>query len=213
MLKTTSLIGLSTISQLLIDAVDKNKIGRDESGGNKTNLSNLSASKKSTKTGYLTLKNAKKGSNNSKKGGGNTKKGITATKSFDYLTPGTKKTFKLLSPIFIQAPILQHFDLKRHIRIETDALGYVIGEVLNQPTLDDLRQWHLVAHYLYKMIPAKTWYKTHNGGLLAIVEAFKTWQHYLKSCKHKILVLTNHNNLWCFINTESLSFFQVCWAQ
>ena len=63
------------------------------------------------------------------------------------------------------------------------------------------------------MIPAKTRYKTYNGKLLAIVEAFKTWRHYLKGCKHEVLVLTDHNNLRRFIDTKSLSSRQVCWAQ
>ncbi len=63
------------------------------------------------------------------------------------------------------------------------------------------------------MIPAETWYKTHNGELLAIVEAFKTWRHYLKSCKHEVLVLTDYNNLQRFMDKKSLSFKQVQWAQ
>ena len=63
------------------------------------------------------------------------------------------------------------------------------------------------------MIPAKTWYKTHDSELLAIVEAFKTWQHYLESCKHEMLVLTYHNNLCCFMETKNLSSHQVQWAQ
>ena len=63
------------------------------------------------------------------------------------------------------------------------------------------------------MIPAETWYETHDGELLAIVEAFKTWRHYLEGCKYKVLVLTDHNNLWRFMNTKSLSSYQVCWAQ
>ena len=63
------------------------------------------------------------------------------------------------------------------------------------------------------MIPAETRYETHDGELLAIVKAFKTWRHYLKSCKHKVLVLTDHNNLSCFIDTKSLSSRQVRWAQ
>ena len=45
------------------------------------------------------------------------------------------------------------------------------------------------------MIPAKTWYEIHNGEVLTIVEAFKTWKHYLKGYKHEILVFTDHNNL------------------
>ena len=63
------------------------------------------------------------------------------------------------------------------------------------------------------MIPAETRYKTHNNELLAIVEAFKTWRHYLEGCKHEVLVLTNHNNLRWFMDIKSLSFRQVCWAQ
>ena len=63
------------------------------------------------------------------------------------------------------------------------------------------------------MIPTEIWYETHDGELLAIVEAFKTWRHYLEGYKHKVLVLTDHNNLRKFMNTKSLSFYQVCWAQ
>ena len=94
--------------------------------------------------------------------------------AIDYLTPGAKRAFTQLRQAFIKAPIFQHFDLACYIRIETDVSGYAIGGVLNQPTLDNLGRWHPVAFYSQKMIPAKTWYKTHNGKLLAIVEAFKT---------------------------------------
>ena len=63
------------------------------------------------------------------------------------------------------------------------------------------------------MIPAETRYKTYNGELLAIVEVFKTWRHYLEGCKHKVLVFTDHNNLCRFMDTKSLSSRQVRWAQ
>ncbi len=63
------------------------------------------------------------------------------------------------------------------------------------------------------MILAKTWHKTYDGELLAIVEAFKTWKHYLKGCKHEVLVLTDHNNLQHFMDTKNLSSNQVWWAQ
>ena len=45
------------------------------------------------------------------------------------------------------------------------------------------------------------------------LKAFKTWHHYLEGCKHKFLVLTNHNNLRRFMHTKSLSSCQVRWAQ
>ena len=70
-------------------------------------------------------------------------------------------------------------------------------------------QWHLVAYYLRKMIPAKMRYETHDAELLAIIEAFKNWRHYLEACQYEVLVLTNHNNLCQFIDMKSLSFCQV----
>ena len=63
------------------------------------------------------------------------------------------------------------------------------------------------------MIFIETWYKTHDQELLAIVEAFKTWCHYLKGYKYEVLVFTDHNNFHQFMDTKNLSFCQVCWAQ
>ena len=110
----------------------------------------------------------------------NLSKSEQTVRSSDFLTPGAKQAFTELRQAFFKAPILHHFDPERHIRIETDVSGYAIGGVLSQLTLDDSGQWHLVAFFSQKMIPAETRYETHNGELLAIVEAFKTWRHYLK---------------------------------
>ena len=63
------------------------------------------------------------------------------------------------------------------------------------------------------MIPAETRYDTYDGELLAILETFKTWKYYPKSSHHDVLMLTNHNNLWQFIDTKNLSSKQVRWAQ
>ena len=91
-----------------------------------------------------------------------------------YLTPNAKLAFTQLRQAFTKAPISQHFDPKYYIRIETDASDYAIGTVLNQLILNNLGQWHQIAYYLQKMIPAKTCYETYNDELLAIVKAFKT---------------------------------------
>ncbi len=63
------------------------------------------------------------------------------------------------------------------------------------------------------MIPAETQYKTHNQELLTVIEIFKTWRHYLEGCKDEVLILTDHHNLHQFIDTKSLSYYQVRWAQ
>ena len=140
-----------------------------------------------------------------------------------FLTPDARTAFNRLQITFTEAPILWHFDPEYHIRIETDALGYAIGRVLSQMTSGtspngvvikaDLSQWHLLAFFSRKIILAEIRYKIHDGEFLAIVEAFKTWRHYFEGCKHKILVLTDYNNLRCFMDTKSLSSRQVCWAQ
>ena len=70
-----------------------------------------------------------------------------------FLTSGAKKTFTELRQAFIKAPIFHHFDPERHIRVETDASGYAIGEVLSQLNSDDSGRWHPVA-FLSKKI---TW--------------------------------------------------------
>ncbi len=130
-----------------------------------------------------------------------------------FLTLGARKAFTKLRQVFVEAPILNHFDPKRHIQIKTDASGYTIGGILSQLTLYDSNQWHPVAFFSRKMILTETWYETHNGELLAIVETFKTWRHYLEGCKHKVLILTDQNNLQHFMDTKSLSSKQVRWAE
>ena len=136
----------------------------------------------------------------------------------NFLTPDDERAFNHLRLAFIETLILQHFDLENHIQIETDASDYAIGGVLSQLNLDynaspnDLNgdksnfdQWHPIAYFSRKIIPAENRYKTHNAELLAIVEAFKTWRYYLEGYKHEILILTNHNNLRRFMDIKSLS--------
>ena len=140
-----------------------------------------------------------------------------------FLTPKARLAFIQLRQAFVEAPILYHFNPESHIRIETNASGYTISGVLSQlssgtkpdgvVTKDDLGQWYLVAFFSRKMIPTETWYKTHDGKLLAIVKAFKTWRHYLEGCKYVVFVFTDHNNLRRFMDTKSLSSRQVHYAQ
>ena len=94
MLRTSSPTGSSTILQS-IDLAD-NDVGKSD--GDKTNLSNLSVSTKSTGAGYPTFGCAKRG-------GGNIKKVVKAVRGFDYLTLATKKAFNYLRHAFIQALI------------------------------------------------------------------------------------------------------------
>ncbi len=135
------------------------------------------------------------------------------SQSGSFFIPEARKDFIALRQAFVEALILNHFNPKRHIQIEINTSSYAIGGILRQLTSNNLGQWYPVAFFSRKLIPTKTWYETPDKELLAIVEAFKTWRHYLEGCKHEILVLTDHNNLQRFMDTKSLSSRQVWWAQ
>ena len=101
------------------------------------------------------------------------------------MTNEVRKAFKRLKNTFSSAPVLQHFDPSKLIRIEMDTLGFAIVDILSQ--LGDLTlgrwsdtHWHPVVFWSRKIIPAKCNYDTHDKELLAIVKTFKHWRHYLK---------------------------------
>ena len=60
--------------------------------------------------------------------------------AISYLTSGAKQAFIQLRQAFTKALIFQHFDLKCHIRIETEASDYAIVGVLSQLKSDNLGQ-------------------------------------------------------------------------
>ena len=76
------------------------------------------------------------------------------------------------------APVLQHFDLEKPIRIETDASGFAVAAILSQPDILTVGRrsdahWHPVAFWSHKMTLAERNYDTHDQKLLAIVKFFK----------------------------------------
>ena len=62
------------------------------------------------------------------------KKTLKAFSNSNFLTFEAKLAFVWLKQAFTKAPILYHFDLKRFIRIETNASGYTIGDIFSQLT-------------------------------------------------------------------------------
>ena len=129
---------------------------------------------------------------------------IGAIRKPTFLTFNNKKIFNHLWLAFIKAPIFQHFNLESHIQIENNVSSYAISGMLNQLNLNfnalpndlnlnksDFSQWHPVVYFSKKLISAETQYKTPNTEFPAIVEVYKTWRHYLESCKYKVFLPTN----------------------
>ena len=125
-------------------------------------------------------------------------------------TDDATAAFRRLKDAFQSAPILVHFDPELLIRLETDASDFGVAGIISQ--LQSNNQWHPVAFYSRKMIPAERNYETHDQELLAIVMCFKHWRHYLEGSLHPIEILTDHNNLKGFMNVQVLSGRQARWA-
>ncbi len=92
--------------------------------GNIKNLSSVVKSAKSKKPNFV--------KNNSSK--------------TEFLILRAKKAFIYLRKAFTKAPIYWHFNPKRYIHIETDALGYAISGVLSQIIWDQ----HSSSYVTYK---------------------------------------------------------------
>lgn len=110
-----------------------------------------------------------------------------------FWTKEAKESFRNLRKAFCKEPVLQHFYFSQLIRTKTDASGKAIRRVLCQQAID--MNWHSVIYYSRKMLLAEQNYVNYDAELLAIVDAFKIWRHYLKNITYTILVLTDYNNL------------------
>lgn len=127
---------------------------------------------------------------------------------------GEEHAFRMLKAAFTQAPILRHYHPEAKLRMETDASQFAISAILSQLLADgeSPAQWHPIAFWSRKLIPAECNYETHDSELLAIVEGFKQYRHYLEGAAQAVQVLTDHNNLRGFMGVKQLSGRQARWA-
>ena len=112
---------------------------------------------------------------------------------------------------FSDAPLFAYFDPNHRISINSDASDFVIAGVYTQ--LHDNGQWHPIIFWSCKLQRAEANYSMHDKELLAIVESFKHWRHYLEGSKYPIIVLSNHANLCYFMMTIELNRRQARWVE
>jgi transposase InsO family protein len=124
------------------------------------------------------------------------------------------EAFRTLRVAFTKAPVLVHYDVDAPIKVETDASNFACSGILSQlqSTSTENPQWHPVAFWSRKFIPAETRYPTYDQEMLGIVGAFKHWRHYLEGAAHPVRVLTDHNNLKGFMKLKELNGRQARWA-
>jgi hypothetical protein len=115
-----------------------------------------------------------------------------------------KKAFEALKIAFTSAPMLLHFDLDKRSQLETDASDFALSAIISQ-LVESTGQWHPIAFWSRKMTPAEINYEIGEKEMLAIVEACKTWRHYLEGAKYPIRAITDHFNLRTFLTIKTLS--------
>ena len=135
-----------------------------------------------------------------------TKKG----KPFEW-TNECERAFTILKEKILSQPILWHPQPERQFEVEADASDFAIGGQLGQR--DDEGRLHPVAFFSKKLNGPELNYQVHDKELMAIVEAFKEWRHYLSGANHKVIVYTDHKNLTYFTTSKELNKRQTRWAE
>jgi hypothetical protein len=86
--------------------------------------------------------------------------------------------FNNLKQAFTSAPIFIHVNLEKPFFMEADASDFALGSVLSQLGDDD--KLYPVAFHSRKFEPTEINYEIHDKELLAIVDSFEQWHHFLE---------------------------------
>ena len=134
------------------------------------------------------------------------------------MTEVARRAFDMLKQAFMEPPVLRHFDYRLPTLVVTDASQYAVAAIILQPGDDSpaeprVRDWHPIAYFSRKLNDTERRYEVHDQELLAIIDAFKRWRHYLLGSQHPIRVQTDHANLRYFFTTKTLNQRQARWAE
>ena len=113
-----------------------------------------------------------------------------------------QKAFEELKEKITSQPVLSLSRREGKFRVETDASGHAIGEVLSQ---EQDGKWKPIAFLSRTMQLAEQNYKIYDKELLAIVEALAKWRQYLLDAKKPFEVWTDHKNLKYFREPHKLN--------
>ena len=92
------------------------------------------------------------------------------------MPPTATPAFQALKTALTTAPVLALPDFTQPFCLHTDASSHATGAILTQGTGADER---VIAYHSARLTPAQVRYPTHDQELLAALQAFKVWRHYL----------------------------------
>ena len=130
---------------------------------------------------------------------------VKKDKKWDW-TVKQEKVFRELKEKFTKEPVLAAPDLDKKIRMEVDALDYVIGGVLSMEGKDGL--WRPVAFLSKSLNETKRNYEIHNKEILAIIRGLENWRYLLEGIHFKFKIWTDHKNLEYFMRVQKLNWRQ-----
>ena len=118
--------------------------------------------------------------------------------------------FIALKNAFEKFPSLHMFIQDAETFLETDASDFAIGAVLSQKQNGFMVP---ISFYSRKLSDAERNYTVHDKELLAIIDAFSHWRHYLMGTCSPFTVFTDHRNLIYFTSSRELSRRQARWSE
>lgn len=120
-----------------------------------------------------------------------------------------EKAFQDIKDAFSADSFLAHPLETQPFVLETDASKVAISGVLSQYDSDLILR--PVAFYSRQLTPAERNYEIYDRELLAIIESFHHWRHFLQGSFHKVVVISDHENLKYFMSTKRLNRRQGRW--
>src|SRR5258708_6626475 len=118
--------------------------------------------------------------------------------------------FQCLKDAFNTAPVLFHWAPDLPMTVKMDTFDFDIADILCLHPDDEICPVTFLSHSLQ---PTEHNYNTHNKELLTIIEAYKSWYHYLKGSTDVINMVTDHKNLEYFRTTKKLTHHQAHWSE
>ena len=93
------------------------------------------------------------------------------------------------------------------IRIEVNALNYVIKEVLSMEY--ENKCWRLVTYLSKSLNKIERNYEIHDKKMLVVIRGMENQRYLLEDAKFKFKIWTDHKNLEYFIKVQKLNCKQV----
>ena len=90
--------------------------------------------------------------------------------------------------------------------VTCDASDFAVGAVLSQIHEDSE---HQIVFETWKLNQGESNYRTRERQLLAVINALRTWKHYVEGSEFKIIM--DHHSLKYFMKQPNLSKRQVRW--